>query len=157
MGISIVVRGSLTDSYSHIGWRRRSRPVGAGQSASLPRSAIVSKQSTPDRDALPLPDYDHLTLGELPTRIGGLDAQALSELVAYERGHGNRLPVVQILEHRLDAVKSGAEPTSADPAASTPTSKDSPSGGSKVSPQTSGPPVNPPSHGDPTNPAQPRG
>jgi hypothetical protein len=117
----------------------------------------VTEQSSPDRDELPLPDYDHLTLGELPTRIGSLDAEALRQLLAYEREHGDRLPVVQTLEHRLAAVESGAGLTGGDPRASTPASAPSLEGGSKVGPETSGPPVNPPSHGDPTNPAQPRG
>jgi hypothetical protein len=117
----------------------------------------VTEQRRLDRDELPLPDYDHLTLGELPTRIGSLDSDALRQLLAYEREHGNRLPVVQVLEHRLDAVESGADLTGGDPQASTPASAPTPQGGSRVGPETSGPPVNPPSHGDPTNPAQPRG
>jgi hypothetical protein len=117
----------------------------------------VTEQSSLGRDELPLPDYDHLTLGELPTRIGGLDAEALRQLLGYESEHGDRLPVVQILEHRLAAVESGAGLTGGDPRASTPASAQAPGGGSKVGPATSGPPVNPPSHGDPTNPAQPRG
>jgi hypothetical protein len=117
----------------------------------------VTEQSSLDRDELPLPDYDHLTLGELPTRIGGLDAEALRQLLAYEREHGDRLPVVQVLEHRLAAVESGAGLTGGHPGVSPPASQESPAGGSKVGPQTGGPPVNPPSRGDPTNPAQPRG
>ncbi len=117
----------------------------------------MTEQSSLDRDELPVPDYDHLTLGELPTRIGSLDAEALRQLLAYERGHGNRLPVLQVLEHRLAAVESGAGLTGGDPQASTPASAQSAQGGSKVGPETSGPPANPPSHGDPTNPAQPRG
>ncbi|MDQ1673048.1 MAG: hypothetical protein QOC98_1610, partial [Frankiaceae bacterium] len=105
----------------------------------------MTEQRSLDRDELPLPDYDHLTLGELPTRIGSLDAEALRQLLAYERGHGDRLPVVQVLEHRLAAVESGVGLTGGDPQTSTPTSAQSPRGGSKVGPETSGPPVNPPS------------
>lgn len=117
----------------------------------------MAEQRSLDRDELPLRDYDHLTLGELPTRIGSLGTDALRQLLAYEREHGDRLPVVQVLERRLAAVESGADPTGGDPQASTPASVPSPEVGSKVGPETSGPPVNPPSHGDPTNPAQPRG
>jgi hypothetical protein len=121
------------------------------------RRTTVTEQRSVDRDELPLPDYDHLTLGELPTRIGSLGTDELRQLLAYEREHGDRLPVVQVLERRLAAVGSGADLTGGDPEASTPASTPSPGGGSKVGPETSGPPVNPPSHGDPTNPAQPRG
>jgi hypothetical protein len=117
----------------------------------------VAEQRSLDRDELPLQDYDHLTLGELPTRIGSLGPDALRQLLAYEREHGDRLPVVQVLERRLAAVESGADLTGGDPQASTPASVPPPEGGSTVGPETSGPPVNPPSHGDPTNPAQPRG
>jgi hypothetical protein len=121
------------------------------------RRTTVTDHRSLDRDELPLPDYDHLTLGELPTRIGSLGSDALRQLLAYEREHGDRLPVVQVLERRLAAVESGADLTGGDPQASTPASAASPEGGSKVGPETSGPPVNPPSHGDPTNPTQPRG
>jgi hypothetical protein len=123
----------------------------------IARRTTVTEHSSLDRGDLPLPDYDHLTLGELPTRIGSLDAPALRQLVAYEREHGDRLPVVQVLERRLAAVESGAALTGGNPDVSTPASEESPAGGSKVGPQTGGPPVNPPSRGDPTNPAQPRG
>jgi hypothetical protein len=108
----------------------------------------------PGHNELPLADYDHIPSGTLPSRISGLDEAGVGQLLEYERGHGNRLPVVQILEHRLEALKGGAEPsgTSAPP---TPEVSET-QGGSKVSPATSGPPINPPSQGVPTNPAQPR-
>ena len=110
-----------------------------------------------DRDSLPLPDYDHLPLGSLQTRVMSLDASGVDQLLTYERQHGNRLPVVQVLERRLEQLHEGAEQSTGSPDAEIPEIQSAPAGGSKVSPQTSGPPVNPPSHGDPTNPAQPRG
>ena len=114
----------------------------------------MTQSDSPRHEDLPLPDYDHLPLGTLPTRINGLDESAVAQLLEYERAHGDRLPVVQVLEHRLDALRSGAEPSG-------PANPDTPEtsrnqGGSPVSPATSGPPVNPPSQGNPTNPAQPR-
>ena len=109
-----------------------------------------------DHDALPLPDYDHLPVGSLASHISALTEDEVSRLVEYERAHGNRLPVLQVLEHRLDALRGGAEPSGSVPE-TMPELGGAAAGGSKVSPQTSGPPVNPPSHGDPTNPTQPRG
>jgi hypothetical protein len=109
-----------------------------------------------EHDTLPLPDYDHLALGSLTSRVRSLDAAGVATLLEYEKAHGNRLPVVTVLENRLSSLHEGAEPSGGDPAA---VSADDPvqsAGGSKVSEATSGPPVNPPSHGDPTNPAQPR-
>jgi hypothetical protein len=108
----------------------------------------------PRRDDLPLPDYDHVPLGSLATRIRALDTDGLSSLLAYEREHGNRLPVLQVLENRLQALQGGAEPVGTIPADMPEVSQGR--AGSMVTPDTSGPPINPPSQGDPTNPAQPR-
>jgi hypothetical protein len=110
----------------------------------------------PERD-LPLKDYDHLPVGSLTSRIRKLDAEDLTTLLDYEKAHGNRLQVVQILRNRLSALESGAQPSGGDPAADfTPEAGEPAAGGSKVSEATTGPPMNPPSQGDPTNPAQPR-
>jgi hypothetical protein len=110
-----------------------------------------------EHDALPLPDYDHLPLGGLTSRIRTLDATGVQTLLDYERAHGNRLPVVEVLRNRLEALQNGAQPSGGDPAADFTSEAPEPAaGGSKVSQATSGPPVNPPSHGDPSNPAQPR-
>jgi hypothetical protein len=123
-------------------------PRGLGTTAAVTDS--------PHHDELPLPDYDHLPVGSLQSRIRSLDSGALEALLAYERAHGDRLPVVQVLETRLAAVRDGAELSSGSPLAATPEVQHAPEPASQASPQTSGPPVNPPSHGDPTNPAQPR-
>lgn len=108
---------------------------------------------SPSHDELPLPDYDHIPLGTLPTRITGLDQQGLSELLSYERAHGNRLPVTEVLEHRMQQLRDGATPSgSTNP--DTPETGDSQTG-SPVQPGTAGPKVVPPFHGNPTNPSQP--
>jgi hypothetical protein len=107
-------------------------------------------------DQLPLPDYDQLPLPSLTSRVRTLDLDGVRALLDYERGHGDRLPVVTVLENRLTQLEQGAQPSGGDPAAVTPEAQPGPPGGSKVSPVTSGPPVNPPNGGDPTNPAQPR-
>jgi hypothetical protein len=114
-------------------------------------------EHAPMHDTLPLPDYDHLPIGGLTTRIRTLDAAGVETLLAYERAHGDRAPVVTVLENRLTALREGAQPSGGDPAADF--AAEAPqhaAGGSKVSETTAGPPINPPSQGDPTNPAQPR-
>ena len=116
----------------------------------------MTDQPAPHHDQLPLPDYDQLPLGSVESRIRSLDADQVASLVAYEKAHGNRLPVVQVLERRLEELKQGASPTEGDPMAQTPEAPLGEQGGSPVSPATEGPPMNPPSHGVPTNPAQPR-
>jgi hypothetical protein len=107
-------------------------------------------------DQLPLPDYDHLPLPGLTSRVRTLDADGVRALLEYERGHGDRLPVVTVLQNRLTELEQGAQPSGGDPAAATPEAPPGAAAASKVSQATSGPPVNPPSQGDPTNPAQPR-
>lgn len=83
-----------------------------------------------DRTQLPLPDYDHLPVGTLEHRIRTLDADGLTTVLEYERTHADRLPVVQLLEQRLGAIRSGqAEPSGGDPAAPQPEQAPSPSGG----------------------------
>lgn len=111
----------------------------------------------PEHDTLPLPDYDHLPVSGLASRIRTLDLAGLSTLLEYERAHGNRLQVVMIMESRLAELRDGAEPSGGDPAANFTSEAPYPAaGGSKVSEATSGPPINPPTGGDPTNPTQPR-
>jgi hypothetical protein len=112
----------------------------------------------PEHDDLPLPDYDHMTLGSLRGRMRSLDLPQLIAIRDYEKAHADRLPIVTMLDNRIaklatdpTAPLSGGSPTAPDAAQPTPSP-----GGSPVSPATSGPPMNPPSQGDPTNPAQPR-
>ncbi|GER23072.1 hypothetical protein NCCP1664_15680 [Zafaria cholistanensis] len=107
----------------------------------------------PEKNELPLPDYDHIPLGTLPSRIHGLDARGVSQLLDFERNHGNRLPVIQVLEQRLEALQAGEEPSG-------PAQPDTPEvtgeqGGSPVDPSTSGPTPVPPFHGNPTYNSQP--
>lgn len=117
----------------------------------------MTDDAAPHHDQLPLPDYDHLPVGSLESRIRTLDADGVASLLAYERAHADRALVVTLLERRHAALRQGtARPSGGDPSADTPEVQHAPQAGSRVSPATQVPPVNPPSHGDPTNPAQPR-
>ena len=110
-----------------------------------------------EHDQLPLPDYDHLPIGGLASRIRTLDADGVQTLLDYEKAHGNRLQVVQIMRNRLSSLQSGAQHSGGDPAAEvTSEAPEHAAGDPKVSEATTGPATNPPSHGDPSNPSQPR-
>src|SRR3954469_20919058 len=110
-----------------------------------------------EHDQLPLPDYDHLPVGGLASRIRTLDEAGLPKLLDYERSHGNRLQVVEIMRNRLSSLQSGAEPSGGDPAADfTAEAPEPAAGGSKGAEATTGPASPAASHGDPSNPAQPR-
>jgi hypothetical protein len=109
-----------------------------------------------EHDQLPLPDYDHLPVEGLASRIRTLDERGLQTLLEYERRHADRAQVVTIMENRLSSLQEGAQPSGGDPAAPAADDPTHAAGGSKVSMATTGPAINPPSQGDPTNPAQPR-
>jgi hypothetical protein len=110
----------------------------------------------PGRNTLPLPDYDHLPLGGLESRVRSLTAEEVEELLAYERTHADRLPVTEVLTSRLEQLRAGAEPTSGDPGALRPEQTTSRTG-SPVSPATSPQPHSPPPHGTPDQPGKPKG
>jgi hypothetical protein len=68
----------------------------------------------PDHD-LPLPDYDQVPLGDLRHRIRSLDEAGVRTLADHERAHGDRVPVLQLLDARLAELRDGAEPAPGDP------------------------------------------
>lgn len=110
-----------------------------------------------ERDALPIPDYDHLPVGSLESRVRTLDQPGVEALLAYESRHGDRAPVMNVLRQRLQSLQSGAKPSGgAGGSGEMPESSPGQTRASKASPETTGPPINPPSQGVPTNPAQPR-
>ena len=81
-------RAAMLDDHAR---RRRSRtgPCPSHEQA----GEGTSDEVTRERD-LPLPDYDHLHVGSLTSRIRTLDAADLKTLLAYERAHANRFQVV---------------------------------------------------------------
>ena len=107
----------------------------------------------PTRDELPLPDFDHIPLGTLPMRIAPLDEAGVQALLDFEAAHGNRLPVTNVLERRLEALRNGATPANAGSDAMP--EMQSNSGGSPVSQTTARDSVPPPAKSGPMLPHQP--
>lgn len=60
--------------------------------------------------ALPLPDYDRLTVDDLAVRIQCLTAHELHQLLGYEWVHGQRDEYVTLLTSRLKELGSGIAP-----------------------------------------------
>jgi hypothetical protein len=56
------------------------RPLAGGNLSEIRRTDPVN--DVPQHDELPLPDYDHLPTGTLPTRISGLNEAGLAQLLA---------------------------------------------------------------------------
>src|SRR5690348_7458095 len=110
----------------------------------------------PDKQTLPMPDFDHLPLATLQHRIRSLDLDGLEQVAAYERAHGNRAPVMTVVDARLRELRNGAQPSAGSPDAPAPEAAPPPAGTTGISPRTAGPKQNPPSQGVPSNPAQPR-
>lgn len=110
----------------------------------------------PGRTTLPLPDYDHLPLGGLESRVRPLTAEEVEELLAHERTHADHPPITEVLTSRPEQLKAGAEPTSGDPGALRPEQTTNRTG-SPVSPATSPRPHSPPPHGTPGQPGRPKG
>ena len=77
-------------------------------------------------------------MGSLTHRVRSLDVGGLAVPLDYERAHGDRLPVVQLLSRRLDLLRSGeAEPSGGDPAARQPEHAPPADSGSPGNPATS--------------------
>ncbi len=86
-----------------------SRQLGSGRRVTrgLPARRLRYTAAVTNRTKLPIPDYDHLPEGALTHRIRSLPVDGLRRLLDYEQEHGNRLYVVQLLEHRMHALESG--------------------------------------------------
>jgi hypothetical protein len=94
--------------------------VTSGKVSPFPGAHFRYPGAMTSRAELPIPDYDHLPEGSLVHRIRTLDADALRTLLEYERSHAHRLQALQAMEHRLAALRDGAEPSGGDPAAAQP-------------------------------------
>jgi 3-deoxy-D-arabino-heptulosonate 7-phosphate (DAHP) synthase len=57
--------------------------------------------------ALPVPNYDELTLASLRARLRGLDATQLRVMIDYERANAGREAVLTMFERRVAKLESG--------------------------------------------------
>ncbi len=94
---------------------------------------------------LPLPDFDQMALGDVRHRVRALDRDAVEALLTHEAGHAARVPMLEILEHRLRELEAGAQPSSGNPS-NAPGIEASP-GGSPVQQSTAAEPGTPLRHG----------
>jgi hypothetical protein len=66
-----------------------------------------AENAEPTAEAPPLPGYDGLSLASLRARLRVLDAPAIQAMLAYEKAHANREPVITMLERRLAKISAG--------------------------------------------------
>lgn len=78
-----------------------------GESASSGRPGEDVAAPPGDPSGLPIPDWDHLTIGRLQSRVRPLPVEDLIVLRAWEKAHAARLQVLTMLDNRI--VRKGAE------------------------------------------------
>lgn len=101
-----------------------------------------------------IPDYDSLSAGDIAHRARSLTSTELEQLVAYEREHADRTPVLETLNSRLAQLEAGQPPS---PGGTPPPRPREGRRGSPVGPDTAGEPVHPPPHGTPQQSGRPKG
>lgn len=92
------------------------------------RAAASTPASAPlTHDQLPLPDYDHMTLGSLRGRMRAMSLEHLMQVRTYEKAHADRLPIVTMLDNRIAKLATDAAATRVGPfAAKAPTGRPAP-------------------------------
>jgi hypothetical protein len=79
------------------------RATKAGKTVPAPRAA----KAEPAAQAPPLPGYDDLSIASLRARLRVLDAPGIEAMLAYEKAHARREPVITMLERRLAKISAG--------------------------------------------------
>ena len=70
----------------------------------------MAARPSPQHDELPLANYDQLPLHSLQHRIRSLEPDEVETLLAYEREHADRRPVIRVLDARLVQLRSDGTP-----------------------------------------------
>jgi hypothetical protein len=81
--------------------------TGGGHVKLLPSDAAPAAAPAASTEALPLPNYDDLTVASLRARLRNLSADQLGQLLDYEKSHANRADVVQMFERRIAKLAEG--------------------------------------------------
>jgi hypothetical protein len=72
-----------------------------------PPAAKAKPPAAPDQAALPVPNYDDLTLASLRARLRNLDQSQVRMLLDYEKAHAGRPDVLTMFERRIAKIESG--------------------------------------------------
>jgi hypothetical protein len=67
----------------------------------------AAEPAAPDQAALPVPNYDGLTLASLRARLRNLDQSQVRVLLDYEKAHAGRPDVLTMFERRIAKLESG--------------------------------------------------
>jgi hypothetical protein len=72
-----------------------------------PAAAEPAAPATPVGEALPVPNYDQLSVASLRARLRVLDAGQVQTLLGYEKAHESRPAVITLFERRLIKLSEG--------------------------------------------------
>jgi hypothetical protein len=70
-------------------------------------AAETAAEPAPAADALPLANYDELTVASLRARLRNLSNDDITQLIAYEEAHQNRPEVIKMFRNRLIKMTTG--------------------------------------------------
>ncbi len=76
----------------------------AAPEEAAPVAAAAETSAAPESEeaaALPLPNYDELSIASLRARLRNLSASQLTVLISYEKSHADRADVVSMFERRI--------------------------------------------------------
>ncbi|OLF15587.1 lipid droplet-associated protein [Actinophytocola xanthii] len=71
--------------------------------------ALVEEAGARELDLVTAENYDHLSLPQLRARLRRFSVEELTELLEYERAHGNRPSFVGMLTRRIATVRDSGE------------------------------------------------
>jgi len=83
-------------------------PAGLAPVEPAPAGFPAAEPVEPASAALPVPNYDQLTVPSLRARLRGLDAAGVQMLLDYEKAHEGRPAVVTMFERRLTKLSEGS-------------------------------------------------
>jgi len=75
--------------------------------AEPPVTEAVTEPAATGQDALPVPNYDDLSVASLRARLRNLDQSQVRTLLDYEKAHAGRADVLSMFERRITKLESG--------------------------------------------------
>ena len=75
--------------------------------AEPPVTEAVTEPAATGQDALPVPNYDDLSVASLRARLRNLDQSQVRMLLDYEKAHAGRADVLSMFERRITKLESG--------------------------------------------------
>ena len=84
------------------------KPAAAATPAAAPEpAAAAGTVAAPEQAALPVPNYDDLTVASLRARLRNLDSAQVRILLAYEKANAGRADVLTMYERRIAKLENG--------------------------------------------------